>query len=102
MKMSIRSTWFRGDKRTDWKGLTKTGRMKRKPSQKDGKARAKNNTVVFVPRTSGGVLVRRLKDMGKGRQCGRSPCPPCDSSDKRQKSRNLVYAESFSSKSHKV
>ena len=33
------------------------------------------------------------KDPGKGSHCGRVPCPPCDSSEKRQncRSRNLVY-----------
>ena len=36
------------------------------------------------------------KDLGKGKHCGRKPCPPCNSSDKRQKcrSRNLVYKSS--------
>ena len=86
--------------------------------------RGKNTTVVFVPSTRGGLLVRKLKedrmaditgfrikfqvaggsklincfdkDLGKGLHCGRTPCPPCDSTDKRQKcrSRNLVYESS--------
>ena len=82
----------------------------RRAFQKDGKAgRSKdttNNTVVFVPSTKGGLLVRKLmdeddkmavltgvrvkfqeaggsklvncfeKDLGKGQYCGRKRCPP--------------------------
>ena len=33
------------------------------------------------------------KDLGEGQHCGRSPCHPCDSTDKRQncRIRNLVF-----------
>ena len=36
------------------------------------------------------------KDLGKVQHCGRIPCPPCDSTDKRQNcsSRKLVYKSS--------
>ena len=42
----------------------------------------------------GNVLVNSFdKDLGKGLHCGRIPCPPCDSTDKREncRSRNIVY-----------
>ena len=42
----------------------------------------------------GSVLANSFdKDLGKGKHCGRAPCPPCDSSDKRVncRSRNIVY-----------
>ena len=42
----------------------------------------------------GNVLVNSFdKDLGKGPHCRRVPCPPCDSSDKREncRSKNIVY-----------
>ena len=119
-----KSNWFRGDLKEGWKSRTKT--VKKRAFQRDGKVRGKNTTVVFVPSTRGGLLVRKLKeeedrmaditgfrikfqeaggsklincfdkDLGKGLHCGRTPCPPCDSTDKRQncRSRNLVYESS--------
>ena len=42
----------------------------------------------------GNVLVNSFdKDLGKGLHRGRSPCPPCNSTDKREncRSRNIVY-----------
>ena len=85
-----------------------------------------NSTVFFISSTKGGLLVGKLreeedkmaaltgfrikfqeaggsklvdsfeKDLGKGKHCERKPCPPCDSSDKRQncRRRNLVYESS--------
>ena len=97
------------------KGFPKDGKL-----NKDKRAAA---TVIFVPSTKGCMLIKSLKeeeekmaeltgfkvkfqeaggsklvncfdkDLGKGQHCGRSPCPPCDSSNKREncRSRNLVY-----------
>ena len=100
--------------------------MRKKAFLKDGNVRGgkntTNTTVVFVPSTKAGLLVRKLKeeedrmadvtgfriklqeaggklvnylkkDVGEGQHYGREPCPPCDSSDRRQncRSRNLIY-----------
>ena len=92
--------------------------------QKDGKKSIIPSSVIFVPSTRGGLLLRRLKekedqmsdltgfkvkfqeaggsklinsfekDLGKGKHCGRKPCPPCDTGgDLRQncRNRNLLY-----------
>ena len=80
-------------------------------------------TVVFVPSTRGSTLLRSLreeedkmtemtsfrvmfqevggnllvnafdKDLGRGQHCGRVPCPPCDTTEKRVncRNRNIVY-----------
>ena len=79
--------------------------------------------MVFVPSTNGGLLVRKLSereedmtaltgfkikyqeaegkklinsfenDLGQGRLCGRTPCPPCDSNERKQdcRSKNVLY-----------
>jgi hypothetical protein len=92
--------------------------------QKNGKQSMTPSTVIFVPSTRGGLLVKKLKeneeemsnltgfkvkfqeageaklinsfekDLGKGRHCGRKPCPPCDMARENRhncRSRNLIY-----------
>ena len=123
-----RGTWFKGDRKSDdWKKLTKTNKRVRKTGFRKagqlGNPAKPVATVVFVPSTRGGILIKSLKededkmaemtgfrvkyqeasgsvlvnsfdkDLGKGLHCGRKPCPPCDSSDKREncRSRNIVY-----------
>ena len=100
--------------------VRKTGFQKAGKVGKPGRAAT---TVVFVPSTKGSTLLRSLKeeedkmaemtgfrikhqeaggkvlvnsfnkDLGKGLHCGRIPCPPCDSTDKRQdcRTKNLLY-----------
>ena len=82
---------------------------------RDVKPEAEASTVMFVPNTKGGVLLRKFKggektqsrmsgfmvkyaeaggtqlsrmfnqDLGKGLHCGREVCPPCDSSDEKKR-----------------
>ena len=89
------------------------GKMK-KPSQRAGN-KVKTTTVIFVPSTMGGVLVRKLReredtmsdltgfrvkyqeaagtklanmfstDLGRGLHCGRYPCPPCDTNSEEKR-----------------
>ena len=94
---------------------TKVAGSKRNQKAGNKQPMAGNNvptkTVVFVPSTKGGLLVRKLRekentlggmtgfrikfqeaggtklsilfsaDLGKGAHCGRSPCPPCDTNE---------------------
>ena len=116
-----RATWFRGGRdetEQAWKPLPRSrpsGRiMKRgKIFRKAGKPGTitENNTVVFVPSTKGGTLIRSLKEdedrmaeitgfrikfqeaggnilanafntnLGSGQPCGRKDCPPCEVSE---------------------
>ena len=55
-----KSNWFRGDLKEGWKSRTKT--VKKRAFQRDRKVKGKNTTVVFVPSTKGGLLVRNLKE----------------------------------------
>ena len=123
-----KGNWFKGEMKEDWKSKTKT--VRKRALLMDGSvARNKNTTnttVVFVPSTKGGLLVKKLKeeedrmaevtgfrtkfqeaggsklincfekDLGKGQNCCRNSCPPCDSSDRIQncRSRNLVHESS--------
>ena len=100
------------------KNLTKTSsrRMNRKKFQKAGDKKGQAATVVFVlvrklrereeemaaltclnikyQESGGKKLINSFeKDLGKGRHCGRTPWPPCDSNDRRQdcRSKNVMY-----------
>ena len=106
---------YKTDRKVRKKGFKKAGKV--------GKPRGAATTVVFVPSTKGSILLKSLKeeedkmaemtgfrikyqeaggnvlvnsfekDLGKGLHCGRVPCPPCDSTDRREncRSRNIVY-----------
>ena len=119
-----RGNWYKGGG-NDGSGQ-KAGKVK-KMFQKNEKKSMTPSTVIFVPSTRGGLLLKKLKeseeqmcdltgfkvkfqeaggaklinsfekDLGKGKHCGRKPCPPCDTAgDKRQncRSRNLIYESS--------
>ena len=106
-KAMKRKTWYMDGKKDNSKRPSqKIGNKKRKVVQKAGKI--PTTTVVFVPNTKGGILVKKLKekedsmsditgfrirfqeaggsqlknmfntDLAKGKHCGRTPCPPCD------------------------
>ena len=92
------------------KGSLKAGNKNRNRNLKAGN-NISTKTVVFVPNTKGGMLVRKLRerenilggltgfrvkfqeaggsklaslfstDLSKGAHCGRSPCPPCDTNE---------------------
>ena len=106
-----RGNWFKGkDDKTETFLHETGGGVKKKPFLKAGwknKLRKSAATVVFVPSTRGGTLVRMLmededkmaemsgfrvkyqeaggsilanafeKDLGSGQHCGRAACPPC-------------------------
>jgi hypothetical protein len=62
-----RGNWFKGssNKEESWKGLTKTGGVRKKPFQKAGdrcKLKKAATTVVFVPSTKGSTLIKSLRD----------------------------------------
>ena len=118
-----RKNWFMDKDEDRLSGRKDQQKKRRKGLQKAGKVATQ--TVVFVPNTRAGVLLRKMNeseekmsnvtgfrirfqeaggsqlknsfstDLGKGKHCGRSPCPPCDSSDESKrgncKARNLVY-----------
>ena len=62
-----RGNWFKGPsgKEECWKGVTKTGGVRKKPFQKAGarnKLKKAATTVVFVPSTRGSTLIKSLRD----------------------------------------
>ena len=62
-----RGNWFKGPsgKEECWKGVTKTGGVRKKPFQKAGarsKLKKAATTVVFVPSTKGSTLIKSLRD----------------------------------------
>ena len=109
-KALAKRNWYKDKECTDGPRLhQQPPRRMRQTSQKAGKVRGvKTTTVVFVPSTKGGLLLRMLIDMeetmsritgfrikyqeaggtkminmfnqnlSRGQHCERSPCPPCD------------------------
>ena len=106
-----RKSWYL-DGNNKQEGAHQKHGKKRNKFLKDG--RVDTTTVVFVPNTKGGTLVKKLKeredkmseltgfrirfqeaggsqlknlfntDLGKGNHCGRQPCPPCDMNGERR------------------
>ena len=112
-KVMKKTNWYRDGPRDDKDfqqpgSLGGKGNKKSQKYLKTGKSRMNTSTVMFVPNTKGGILLKKLKemeeklciltgfkikysesggtplanmfneDMGKGLHCGRDDCPPCD------------------------